>query len=93
MIDEAIPELQPAMIKRLESIRQSVTEVLPKLAGVAEETGLVQRWYTQDGSRNHGRLANHSAPRAADTAPLLRKRSQRYGYSSCMAIMLAVAAP
>lgn len=34
IIGEARSELQPAMITRLESIRQSVTEVLPKLADV-----------------------------------------------------------
>ncbi len=34
IIGEAKPELRPAMIKHLENIRQSVTEVLPKLAGV-----------------------------------------------------------
>jgi hypothetical protein len=34
IIGEAKPELQPGMIKRLESIRESVTEVLPKLADV-----------------------------------------------------------
>jgi len=32
IISEAKPELQPAMIQHLESIRLSVTEVLPKLA-------------------------------------------------------------
>jgi hypothetical protein len=34
IVGEAKSQLQPAMIARLESIRQSVTEVLPKLADV-----------------------------------------------------------